>query len=150
AVLMRDGVVLARFEVGESLREGAPEALAELGALGVNAMVLSGDRKTRVERAARLLGIAGQGELSPSEKVEELRALGAAALVGDGVNDAPALASAPVGIAVGGASALARGVADVVLLAGDLRLIPWTIGLARRAVRRGWQSLALATLYNLG
>jgi P-type E1-E2 ATPase len=96
------------------------------------------------------LGVGLAADLRPDEKVAALARLPQpAALAGDGINDGPALAAAPVGIAVGGATALARGIADVVLLHEDLRLIPFAIALARRTVGRGWRALFAATAYNL-
>jgi P-type E1-E2 ATPase len=96
------------------------------------------------------LGIEAHAALSPEEKLATLEKLGErAAMVGDGVNDAPALAAIGPSFAVEGGTSLARGMAQVTLLREDLRLVPWTLALARRAMHIGWQNLWASTVYNL-
>jgi P-type E1-E2 ATPase len=138
AVLARGSVALGAFAIEERTRPEARAAVAELAADGLRVAVLSGDRAARVDALARALGVAErEGDLSAADKVAALARLPAAAIVGDGHNDAPA------------ASSLERGVADVVLLRADLRLVPFTLVLARRALALGWRTLAAATAYNL-
>lgn len=149
-VLSRDGVVLARFVVAEAVRPEAVAAVRGLRALGVRSLILSGDAGSRTSAVAEVLGVPGQAGLRAEDKLAEVQALGTrAAMVGDGMNDAPALAALGPSFAVAGASGLAGGVAQVTLLADDLRLVPWTIALARRALRLARRNLIWAGVYNL-
>jgi len=137
--------------VADQVRPEAPRALAALRELGVERIViLSGDHR----RVAAVIGSALGAdevfaELLPENKVQQLRQLAAGgtgvAMVGDGVNDAPALAAARVGIAMGGAgSDVALEVADVVLMGDDLRGLPLAVGLSRLAMRRIRQNMTFA------
>ena len=120
-------------------REGAREALAELRALGIERMVMiSGDHTGVAQAIAREVGLdEARGDLMPQDKVDTIAALseeGMVAMVGDGVNDAPAMASATVGIAMGAAgSDVALETADVALMADDLRHLPFAVGLSRKS-----------------
>jgi Cu+-exporting ATPase len=148
--LARGGEVLARFGIGEELRIEAFGAVDALREMGVGAQVLTGDTEAGARAVAGPLGIEAHAALSPVEKLERLERLGkTAAMVGDGVNDAPALAAVGPSFAMEGGTGLARGMAQVTLLREDLRLVPWTLALARRAMRVGWQNLVASTLYNL-
>lgn len=150
AVLSREGEAVLAFDIDERDSDSAAPALAALAGLDVAAVVLSGDRRERVRRVALRLGITRwAGDLCPADKVELLDELDRPALVGDGINDAPAAAAALASFAVSGSASLNRGVADVVLLSADLRLVPWTLGLARRAMALTRHTLAAATLYNV-
>ncbi len=142
AVLLRDGVVLATFAIQEVVRPEAAAAVAALRAQGVGALVLSGDATERAAAVAGELGIDAEGGLGAREKLDRLRELGAGvAMVGDGWNDAPTLAGVGPSFAMGGGTGLARGVAQVTLVHEDLRLVPWTLGLARRALATARASL---------
>jgi Cu+-exporting ATPase len=148
--LARDDEVLARFGIGEAVRPEAGAAIDALRALGVGALVLTGDTAEGARAIAGPLGIEARAALSPVEKLEHLEQLGkAAAMVGDGVNDAPALAAVGPSFAMEGGTGLARGMAQVTLLHEDLVLVPWTLALARRAMAVGWQNLVASTVYNL-
>jgi heavy metal translocating P-type ATPase len=148
-VLERDGAVLARFELRERVRAEALEAKRALSEIGVKTIVLSGDHPARVARVASLLGLEYLANLRPEEKIARLRELGGeTAMVGDGINDAPALAGAHLSIAVGGATPLAAGLADITLLEADLRLVPFTLALARSSVRTVKRLLVFSTAYN--
>jgi Cd2+/Zn2+-exporting ATPase len=146
-----DGAWVGLLAVADVLRPDAAEIVAELRHLGVAKVVmLTGDNE-RV--AAEIAARAGVDEfhagLLPQEKVRLINTLrekyGFTAMVGDGVNDAPALASADLGIAMGGAgSDVALETADVVLMGDDLRHLPYAIGLARKAKRVVWQNLAFS------
>jgi Cu+-exporting ATPase len=120
--------------------------------MGVSCHLLSGDRREVVARVAGTVGLTEfAGELSPFEKplhIRALRTLGPVAMVGDGVNDAPALGAADAGIAFGPAADLAKETADVVILREDLREIPDLLGLARRTMRIVRQNLVWAFAYN--
>jgi heavy metal translocating P-type ATPase len=148
--------LLGGFEIEERLRDEAPAAVAALAALGFDCAIVSGDAAERVDAAARALGVGGAAELSPMEKVEWLRgARGrypAVAMVGDGINDAPVLAGADAGIALGSGVDLAQESAGAVLL-GDLdgrplEALPHLVRIARRAVRRMRFNLVWALGYN--
>jgi Cd2+/Zn2+-exporting ATPase len=146
-----DGSWLGLLGVADTLRPDAEQIVAELKALGIEHVVmLTGDNE-RV--AAAIAARAGVDEfhanLLPQDKVRILKVLrekyGPTAMVGDGVNDAPALATADVGIAMGGAGTdVALETADVVLMADGLAHLPHAIGLARRARRTVFQNLAFA------
>lgn len=150
AYLAIDGELVASFEVDEALRPEAHEVMEEVAEAGLRRIILSGDRQARVARLGATLGVEARGELTASDKVAALRELGGrAVIVGDGVNDAPASAAAAIGVAVAGASGLNRGMADVTLLREDLRLVPWVLGLSRRASHLARRTLAAATAYNV-
>lgn len=146
-----DGSWLGMLAVADMLRPDAAEIVASLKGLGIEHVVmLTGDNE-RV--AAAIAAHAGVDEyhagLLPQDKVRILKILrqkyGPTAMVGDGVNDAPALATADVGIAMGGAGTdVALETADVVLMADDLAHLPYAIGLARQARRTVWQNLAFS------
>jgi len=140
-VVGNDGHVCGLVAVADTVRPEARAALAELGALGLSPTVmLTGDNRGTAEAIAREVGIAEvRAELLPEEKlaaIEELVARhGAVAMVGDGINDAPALARSSLGVAMGGAGAdAALETADVVLLADDLGKLPWLVRHSRRTL----------------
>jgi Cu2+-exporting ATPase len=145
-VLARGGEPIARFHLAETLRPEAGEAVAALSARGIGAFVLSGDTAERAEAVASTLGLAAVSRLAAADKVARLGP--DVAMVGDGLNDAPALAAGP-GFAMGSGTGLARGVAPITLLERDLRLVPWTLELARRSVRTVRRNLAWSSIYNL-
>jgi cation transport ATPase len=133
-----NGRVRGLFLFDEQLRPEAMGALAELRDLGCQLQVLTGDRHVRGLRLEETLGVPVRSELLPEDKVKALQELrrvsGAIAMVGDGVNDAPSLAAADVGIALGCGTDVARDSAEVCLLGNDLSRIPWAVRLAQRAV----------------
>ncbi|MEK7404737.1 MAG: cation-translocating P-type ATPase [Acidobacteriota bacterium] len=147
------GRLLGGFLLDDPVAPEAVEALAACREMGLRLLLLSGDRPAAVARAAAQLGIAEHaGGLLPEEKTERVRALQSGgervAMVGDGINDAPALAAADVGIAVSGGTDVAREVAEVAFIEGGLWKLPQLIRLARRAQRLGRQNLAWAFGYN--
>ena len=125
--LARGGELLARFGIGEALRAEALAAVDALRAAGVQPLMLTGDTDEGARAVAESLLDARLAGLSPEDKVERIEALGVhVAMVGDGLNDAPALAGIGPSFAVEGGTGLARGMAQVTLLHADLRLVPWT------------------------
>ncbi len=149
-----DGRLVAALGLYDAPRPGSLEALAALRELGLATLVLSGDHESAVRRLARELGIDdARARQLPEEKGEVLRALRSSgrrvAMVGDGINDAPALTAADVGIAMGGGADVALEAADCALLTDDLARLPVLVRLARRTMRTIRQNLAWAFLYNI-
>ncbi|NPA31036.1 MAG: cadmium-translocating P-type ATPase [Chloroflexi bacterium] len=145
-----EGRWLALIAVADSLRPGAREAVAELKALGTRVVMLTGDNERVAASIAAQVGVDDfVANLLPQDKVTAVEQLvqkyGPTAMVGDGVNDAPALAKATVGVAMGGAGTdVALETADVVLMGDDLKMLPYTIRLARKARRIITQNLIFA------
>ncbi len=138
-MIVRRGVQdLGAIGLMDTPREAAKTALASLRAMGIRRMIMiSGDHQKVAEAIAKEVGLdEAWGDLMPQDKVEaikKLRAEAKVAMVGDGVNDAPAMASATVGIAMGAAgSDVAMETADVALMADDLANLPFAVGLSRR------------------
>lgn len=153
-VLSKNGEVVALFFFDDTLRPGAAEAVAELRGAGFATAILSGDRQSVVDNAARTLGIGhALGGLTPKQKVEECEALNSGGhrvfMVGDGINDAPALAAAHVSMAPASASDIGRQAADLVFFNDRLDAVPVAIAVARRSAALIRQNFALAIGYNL-
>ena len=150
SLLASDAAVLALFAVADTVKDHAPEAVRELHALGVQTVMLSGDHPAAAQAVAGAAGVAeAHGQLLPGDKlarIAELQArLGPTAMVGDGINDAPALAAADIGIAMGSAGTdIAMEAADVVVMNDDLRRLPGLIRLSRRTHGVLWQNIVLA------
>ena len=148
-----DRKALGVFGLRESLRPEAASAVTALREAGLPLIVLTGDHADRGRAVARELGVTTLAGLKPEDKLAQLRqfaqAVGPVAMVGDGLNDAPALAAADVGIALGCGADLSRESADVCLLSDDLRGVPWIHRLARRTVRTIKINLFWAFIYNL-
>lgn len=148
-----DGAVHGVFALDETLRPTAKSAMAAIRRIGARAMVLTGDHAQRGEALARELAVSVRSRLTPQNKVrviEEEQSAGAVAMVGDGLNDAPALAAADVGIALGCGADITRESADICLLGDDPAAVPWAMMLARRAVRTIRFNLLWACVYNVG
>ncbi len=141
------------FTFTEQLRPEAECAVAELTALDCRLAVLTGDHQARGEAIASQIGVETFAHLQPGAKIEHIgrlrRSVGPVAMVGDGLNDAPALAEADVGIAMGCGADLTRDAGDVCLLGNDLTTLPWALRLARRTVRTIKGNLFWAFAYNL-
>ncbi|MBI3910005.1 MAG: heavy metal translocating P-type ATPase [Armatimonadetes bacterium] len=141
------------LSLGDMLRPGAIRALQAVRALGMRTVLLSGDAPATTAAVARAAGVdAWEGGVSPEEKerlLEAARRDGAVAMLGDGINDAPALAAADVGIAVGSGADVALGAADITLLSADLSRVPEAIQLARRGLAIIRQNLFWAFVYNV-
>jgi Cd2+/Zn2+-exporting ATPase len=149
-LLANEREVLALFAVADTIKPGSRDALAALRQLGVRTAMLTGDNTTTAKSIARQAGIDdARGDLLPEDKLTAVETLqqqhGFTAMVGDGINDAPALARADIGIAMGGAGTdIAMEAADVVIMSDDLRRIPDTIRLSRRVYNILRQNIALA------
>jgi len=148
--LVRDGARVAEFELRAELRPEVREVLALLERRGLAPSVLTGDGDGAARALARELDVPVEGALLPTGKVRRIREAGPARtlFVGDGLNDAAALAAADVGISMRGASSASLEGAAVNLLRDDLRLVPWLLDLSRSAVRTARANLAWAFGYN--
>ena len=152
--LVVDGVTRAAFAVADAVREESREAIRRLHDQQVSVVMLTGDAKAVAEAVAKELDIdtvfAG---VLPEQKVEKIEALERGgkrvAMVGDGVNDAPALVSATVGIAIGAGREVAVEAGDVVLIRSDPRDVPRLIALSRASYRKMMQNLWWAAGYNI-
>ena len=152
--LAREGVLLARFVLADTLRTDAIELVEGLRRRGIETTIASGDSADAVERAARALGVARHlAGLSPEDKLDEAARLAASGervlMLGDGVNDTPALAGAHVSVAMGRGAAAAAARADAVLIGDDPGRLLAALDIARRARRIVQQNLAWALGYNL-
>jgi Cu+-exporting ATPase len=147
-------IVLAALAFSDEARPGAREAVAALRVMGVQTILLSGDGRGAVARIARELGVDRyEAGVTPAQKVariDELKRTGAVvAMVGDGINDAPALAAADVGVAMGSGTDVALSAAAIVLMRPDPRLVVDAIAISAATVRRIRQNLGWAFVYNL-
>ena len=142
--------VLALFAVADTIKPSSAAAIGELKAMGITPVMLTGDNQATAEAIGREAGLTDiRGNLLPEDKltaIEEMqRRYGATAMTGDGINDAPALARADIGVAMGAAGTdTAMEAADVVIMNDDLRRIPETIRLSRSVHSILWQNIVLA------
>jgi Cu+-exporting ATPase len=148
-----DGRVAALMAVADPIKETTPDAVNYLKSEGVRIVMLSGDARGTAEAVARQLGIDEVvAEVTPEQKIAKIKELQAAghfvAMAGDGINDAPALAQANVGIAMGTGTDVAIESASVTLVKGDLRAICKSIRLSRATMRNVKQNLFFAFVYN--
>ncbi|RVT96329.1 copper-translocating P-type ATPase [Rhodovarius crocodyli] len=147
-----DGQAASVIAVADPIRESTPAAVAALKEQGLRVVMVSGDNRRTAEAIAAQLGIAEvRAEVLPADKlaiVEELRGQAPTAFLGDGINDAPALAAADVGIAIGTGTDVALESAEVVLMGGDLSGVARAVGLSRATMRNIRQNLFWAFAYN--
>lgn len=147
-----DGHVRAAFALEESVRTEAGHAIDGCRNMGLDLGILSGDRHDRVNELGRRFDVAAVGELLPESKLAALAQVrsefGPVLMVGDGINDGPALAGADVAVSLRSGTDLSRDASGVCLLHDDLRDIPWVIGLSRRTRRIIRQNLGWAFGYN--
>ena len=152
--LARNGIAIGTFDFDNDLRGDAREAAERLSASGLDLAVLSGDRASTVRRAAEVIGVtAWRAEQMPADKVAYLAELARnghrALMVGDGLNDAPALAAASVSMTPVTAADIGRAAADFVFTRESLLAVPFAFRTALRARRLVYQNLLLAAVYNI-
>jgi Cu+-exporting ATPase len=145
---------LALLGIGDELKPEAPEAIAELARHGIATVMLTGDSRGVAESIAARVGISEiRAEILPEDKanvMQELRqAHGVVAMVGDGINDAPALAAADIGFAMGSGTDAAMHAAGVTMMRGDPRLVAAAIAISRRTYAKIRQNLFWAFIYNV-
>ena len=150
SLLASDAGALALFAVADTIKPSSKQAVAELGAMGITPVMLTGDNQATAQAIAREAGITDvRGNLLPEDKLAAIKAMqatyGPTAMTGDGINDAPALAQADIGVAMGAAGTdIAMEAADVVIMNDDLRRIAETVRLSRKTHNLLWQNIALA------
>ncbi|WP_340648214.1 heavy metal translocating P-type ATPase [Pseudoxanthomonas winnipegensis] len=150
-----DGVTAGFIAIADQLRDTSREAVRRLQAMGVDVVMMTGDNRHTAEAIARQAGITRYfAEVLPQHKADEVKRLqqaqgGHVGMVGDGINDAPALAAADVSLAIGAGSDIAIEAADVVLVKGDLRHVATAIDLSSATLRKIRQNLFFAFFYNV-
>lgn len=149
-----DGQATALISVADTIKDGSQEAVTALKDLGLTVVMMTGDNEATAQAIAREVGIDRvMAEVLPGDKanyVKQLQEEGyAVAMVGDGINDAPALAQADIGIAIGTGTDVAMETADVTLMRGDLRSVPQSLRLSKATMRNIRQNLGWAFGYNV-
>ncbi len=151
-VFLKDGRYLGIIAVADAMKEESPEAIRQLKALGVKVVMLTGDNANTARAVGRAAGvdrvIAGVLPAGKEEVIRDLQKQGKVAMVGDGINDAPALTRADTGIAIGAGTDVAIDAADVVLVKSRLTDVPAAIRLSRAVVKNIHENLFWAFFYN--
>jgi Cu+-exporting ATPase len=153
-LVARDGVLVGVIGLRDEPAAGAKDAMKRLREMGIDVAILSGDRAAVVDAIAKDLGVVRAiAEVRPEDKariVKEERARGhVVAMVGDGINDAPALATADVGVTVARAADIAAAASDIALVSGPIEALPTALALARATLRTIRQNLFWAFVYNV-
>lgn len=149
-----DRKLVGTTAVADTLKEDSVQAIRELESMGIETAIISGDNRRTVAAIARQVGISRVlAEVLPEGKVEEIKRLqetvGSVSMVGDGINDAPALTQANVGIAIGTGTDIAIEASDVTLVRGDLSSVVTAVKLSRATFRKIRQNLFWAYFYNM-
>ena len=152
-LFLRDGKLLGIIAVADTVKEDSPRAVQELRGMGVRVVMLTGDNERTARAVAGRAGIeevvAGVLPDGKEQVIRELRRQGHVAMVGDGINDAPALTAADTGIAIGAGTDVAIDAADVVLMKSSLADVPAAIRLSRATLRNIHENLFWAFIYNV-